>query len=89
VSDPGPSVPAMVIDCDTCQVAGPACQDCVVSVLLGVPEVRASREPQQAARDAHAEVAAVVELDDEHARALEVLAQGGMVPPLRLRRSVG
>ena len=79
----------MVIDCDTCQVAGPACQDCVVSVLLGVPEVPASSEPPRAARDAGAEFAAVVELDDEHARAIEVLAQGGMVPPLRLRRSAG
>ena len=27
----------MVIDCDDCAVRGPACRDCVVSVLLGVP----------------------------------------------------
>ncbi len=27
----------MNIDCDTCQVRGPACVDCVVSVLLGAP----------------------------------------------------
>ena len=26
------------IDCDDCAVRGPGCQDCVVSVLLGVPE---------------------------------------------------
>lgn len=26
------------IDCDDCGVRGPGCQDCVVSVLLGVPE---------------------------------------------------
>ena len=25
----------MRIDCDSCQAAGPACDDCVVSVLLG------------------------------------------------------
>jgi hypothetical protein len=25
------------IDCDTCLVRGPACQDCVVTVLLGPP----------------------------------------------------
>jgi len=25
------------IDCDTCAVRGPACGDCVVSVLLGSP----------------------------------------------------
>ena len=27
----------MLIDCDTCQVRGPACGDCVVTVLLGAP----------------------------------------------------
>jgi hypothetical protein len=26
------------IDCDDCAVRGHGCQDCVVSVLLGVPE---------------------------------------------------
>lgn len=25
----------MIIDCDSCQVRGPACDDCVVSALLG------------------------------------------------------
>lgn len=27
----------MLIDCDTCQVRGPACGDCVVTFLLGMP----------------------------------------------------
>ena len=54
----------MIIDCGSCQVAGLACQDCVVSVLLGVPEV-----PSVA---------------DEHMGALSVLAESGLVPPLRL-----
>jgi hypothetical protein len=27
----------MIIDCDSCEVRGPACGDCVVSVLLGTP----------------------------------------------------
>jgi hypothetical protein len=27
----------LIIDCDRCVVRGPACPDCVVSVLLGVP----------------------------------------------------
>lgn len=27
----------MIIDCDSCVVRGDACQDCVVSVLLGAP----------------------------------------------------
>lgn len=29
---------SVVIDCDDCAVRGPGCQDCVVSVLLGVPD---------------------------------------------------
>ena len=29
---------AVTIDCDDCAVRGPGCKDCVVSVLLGVPE---------------------------------------------------
>lgn len=27
----------MLIDCDTCEVRGDACADCVVTVLLGAP----------------------------------------------------
>jgi hypothetical protein len=52
------------IDCDTCLVRGLACQDCVVSVLLGPP-------PE-------------VGFDDDSQRALQVLADSGLVPPLRM-----
>ena len=52
----------VVIDCDDCAVRGPGCRDCVVSVLLGVPETL---------------------LRDERA-ALEVLAEAGLAPRLRL-----
>ena len=52
----------VVIDCDDCAVRGPGCRDCVVSVLLGVPDEL---------------------LADERA-ALEVLAEAGMAPRLRL-----
>ena len=58
----------MVIDCDSCQVAGPACDDCVVTVLLGTPDRRLSPVP----------------LEGELARAIGVLADSGLVPPLRL-----
>ena len=34
---PRPDEP-VVIDCDECAVRGPGCRECVVSVLLGVPE---------------------------------------------------
>jgi hypothetical protein len=53
---------SVIIDCDDCAVRGPGCQDCVVSVLLGVPDTL---------------------LDDER-RALEVLADVGLAPRLRL-----
>jgi len=52
----------VVIDCDDCAVRGRGCRDCVVSVLLGVPDTL---------------------LDDERA-ALEVLADAGLAPRLRL-----
>ncbi|WKG01307.1 hypothetical protein [Mycolicibacterium sp. HK-90] len=63
--EPHPATPhtdGVTIDCDDCAVRGPGCQDCVVSVLLGVPETL---------------------LDDER-RALEVLADVGLAPRLRL-----
>lgn len=55
----------MNIDCDGCEARGPACGDCVVTVLLGAP-------PDG------------VELDAAERRAIEALADGGLVPPLRL-----
>lgn len=55
----------MLIDCDTCQVRGSGCGDCVVSVILGGP-------PEG------------VELDATEQAALDVLADAGMVPRLRL-----
>jgi hypothetical protein len=58
---PAPGGP-VVIDCDDCAVRGPGCRDCVVSVLLGMPEML---------------------LQDERA-ALEVLADVGLAPRLRL-----
>ncbi len=58
----------MIIDCGSCAVAGPACGDCVVTVLLGGPSQSATFH----------------ELADEHAAALVVLADSGLVPPLRL-----
>jgi len=77
----------MVIDCDTCQVAGLSCHDCVVSVLLGVPEMPKAASAAGGLAGAEHPSAAVVHLDEDHARAIEALAEGGMVPPLRLRRS--
>ncbi|MFZ2503882.1 MAG: hypothetical protein WAW88_14560 [Nocardioides sp.] len=52
------------IDCDHCVARGPACQDCMVTVLLGPP-------PE-------------LGFDDEEAAALTALAEGGLIPPLRM-----
>ena len=52
----------VIIDCDDCAVRGHGCRDCVVSVLLGVPDSL---------------------LADERA-ALDVLAEAGLAPRLRL-----
>jgi hypothetical protein len=61
-SKAGPAPAPVVIDCDDCAVRGAGCQDCVISVLLGVPDTL---------------------LQDERA-ALEVLAEVGLAPRLRL-----
>ncbi len=60
--DCGAESETLTIDCDDCAVRGPGCQDCVVSVLLGIPETL---------------------LVDEQ-RALEVLADVGLAPRLKL-----
>lgn len=50
------------IDCDDCAVRGLGCRDCVVSVLLGVPQT----------------------LQADERAALDVLANAGLAPRLRL-----
>jgi hypothetical protein len=61
-ADAGGDAGTVVIDCDDCAVRGHGCKDCVVSVLLGVPE----------------------SLRDDERRALDVLADVGLAPRLRL-----
>jgi len=59
----------MVIECGRCVMRGAGCQDCVVAVLS--PANVTGRVPQDY-------------LDEADLRALRVLADAGMVPPLRL-----
>lgn len=65
-------MPTLHVDCSTCNLRGDACGDCVISLLLGPPEV---------------------EFEDAEQQALTVLADAGLVPPLRLsdgpERAVG
>jgi hypothetical protein len=60
----------MIIDCDRCEMRNIACDDCVVSVLLAAPRVVDQGD---------------IEWSDDESGALHVLAQSGLVPPLRLR----
>jgi hypothetical protein len=70
----------MLIDCDACAVRGPACGDCVVSVLLAGPAVHVHDGEPPGAQDA----TATPELDAAERAAIAVLAGCGLVPPLRL-----
>lgn len=72
----------MVIDCDRCEVRGLACGECVVGVLLGVPDVP-RRVPSDPA-PGRPSGAPVLQLDAPERRALDALADQGLVPPLRL-----
>jgi hypothetical protein len=70
----------MLIDCDACAVRGPACGDCVVSVLLAGPVVHVHEGEPPGVEEA----AAAPELDAAERAAIAVLAGCGLVPPLRL-----
>jgi hypothetical protein len=67
-AQPGAGPEPLLIDCDRCTARGPACPDCVVSVLLGPPPP--------------------LRLDPDELSALDTLAEAGLVPPLRLVRSL-
>lgn len=74
----------MIIDCDSCAVRDVACGECVVGVLLGVPSVP-SREAGTARSPAGGPPGASdMQLDAPERRALQVLADQGLVPRLRL-----
>jgi hypothetical protein len=68
----------MLIDCDGCQVRGTGCADCVVTTLLAAPAVA---DPGDGT--------GLVDIDEEERRALQVLADLDMVPPLRLAHRRG
>ena len=96
------AVQPVQIDCDTCSVRGPACGDCMVSVLLGLPGHRSatpgSRPQRRPAvvrtRPVRVELEGELvggaplppDLDDEERRALSVLADAGLVANLRVVR---
>jgi hypothetical protein len=67
----------MIIDCDTCEVRGKECGDCIVTFLT-IP-VRGQRTEPRGAD--------VVTMDDAQAAAVTAMSDGGLVPPLRLVHS--
>jgi hypothetical protein len=70
----------MIIDCDSCEVRGNACGDCVIGVLLGTPAPRMAGVEEQVLPSG----ASIVQLDAPERHALDVLADQGLVPRLRL-----
>lgn len=60
----------MLVDCNACAARGPACGECVVSVLLGAPVEQGEG------------------LAPDERAALDALASGGLLPPLRLVHAV-
>jgi hypothetical protein len=89
----------MIIDCDSCQVRGIACGDCVIGVLLGTPSVPArpvdaaatpsavhsGQESERVAlRVETPSGASTVQFDATERRALDLLAAAGLIPRLRL-----
>ena len=60
----------MLIDCDSCAMRDIACSDCVMTMLL---DSRATRRR-----------ALPAEFDDDERRAVDLLADAGLLAPLRL-----
>lgn len=68
----------MIVDCGDCKVRNIACADCVVTVLLGAPGWSADGSVAPASE--HPKMA----FDQEELGAMDVLAESGLVPRLRL-----
>lgn len=74
INGPGQGPMSLLIDCDRCEMRDIECADCMVTVILGFPGVGSPKE---------------LEFDDSEARALTALANGGLVPQLRLVQRKG
>jgi hypothetical protein len=70
----------MTIECDRCQVRGIACGNCAVTAIMSEGPVE-SEGPGEGA-------AARPELGAAEVRALTVLANAGLIPPLRYAPSM-
>ncbi|CCQ16140.1 putative uncharacterized protein [Rhodococcus sp. AW25M09] len=68
----------MIIDCSDCIVRDIACADCVVTVLLGDPGMPSSSDGRWVRAPSR------ITLEQEELGAMGVLADVGLVPPLKL-----
>lgn len=68
----------MIIDCSDCLMRDIACSDCVVTVLLGAPGMPEGTGEAWVGRPPR------IALEQEELGAMDVLAQGGLVPALKL-----
>lgn len=75
----------MLIDCESCRVRDVGCSDCVISLFLrgGTGDRAYPADSMSPPHDSSAG-SAVLDLDEAERRALDVLADGGLAPPLRL-----
>ncbi len=71
----------MVIDCDRCEARGLACGNCAVTVIVGQGVGQGAGAG--AGEGAGAGAGEGAELGPAEPRALTVLANAGMIPPLR------
>ncbi|MEV1293816.1 hypothetical protein [Pseudonocardia sp. NPDC049635] len=82
----------MIVDCDRCQVRDTACGDCVIGVLMDVPEIDRPipylpvEAPGPPVRAEHpgGPAGGPLEFSEPERRALQVLAEQGLIPHLRL-----
>jgi hypothetical protein len=70
----GQEATGMIIDCDQCQARGAGCGHCAVTTLLSAPPGGEAGGPSGEP---------YTDLDPATLRALNVLANAGMIPPLR------
>ncbi len=83
MSEVGPSVRLMIIDCEGCTARPAACADCVVTFVLEVPRRRGTE--RTGGGDAAARVGPpAFELDEAERAALGTLSDLRLVPPLRM-----
>lgn len=68
----------MIVDCGDCKVRDIACADCVVTVLLGAPGWSPSEGVRIGSNLPR------IALEQEELGAMDVLAESGLVPRLRL-----